>query len=124
MLAGQIRTAVEQLRTKLQEVAAFTAMQRELDDAVARVAQLRAKLATLGPIEEPQPTRVAQAKRTTAVTTKAPPVTAAPAASAVNGKDIRYSTAVRDWARARGMQIATNGRIADSIIDAYLAAHR
>ena len=112
MLAGQIRAAVGQLRTKLDEVAAFTATQRELLDAEARVEQLRAKLAQFGHADEPQPTAA-----------PAPTATGA----AVNGKEIRYSLAVRDWARARGMQVANNGRIADAIIDAYLAhlgAHR
>ncbi len=104
MLAKQIRTALEQLRGKLEEVAAFTATQQELLDAEARVAELRAKLAKLGHADEPQP---------------AVSVTAA----AVTGKDIRYSNAVRDWARARGMKVAPNGRIADAIIAAYRAAH-
>lgn len=109
MLAQQIRAAIGQLRTKLDEVAAFTATQRELLDAEARVAELRAKLAQFGHADEPQPPA---APVPTAMTTP------------VNGKDIRYSHAVRDWARARGLQVASNGRIADSIIDAYLTAHR
>jgi hypothetical protein len=119
MLAKQIRTAIEQLRGKLDEVAAFTATQRELLDAEARVAQLRAKLADLAHADGPQPAGDGESKRPAAARPPAPPVAAAPA----NGQDIRYSTAVREWARSRGMQVAPNGRIADTIIAAYRAAH-
>jgi len=126
MLATQIRAAIEQLRGKLDEVAAFTATQRELLDAEARVAELRAKLKVLAHADGPRPAGGGEPKQRSAARPPAPAVPAAPvtaATAAVNGKDIRYSNAVRDWARARGMKVAPSGRISDTIIAAYRAVH-
>ncbi len=40
------------------------------------------------------------------------------------GADRERLTAIRAWARENGMDVASRGRIAQHVVDAYEAAHR
>jgi len=107
-LAGRIRRQVN-------ELSAYLATKTEIDLAHQRISTLQDEVESLKRIVRHRESHRPANARAAAREPTAPVIKAT--------DDMRYSTTVRDWARLHGLAVADRGRIANSVVQAYLAAH-
>lgn len=119
------RTLAGRIRRLADELAAHLSLSEQVALAHQRISTLQTELDSLRRLARRR--EPLQAERVAAGAPR-------PGAAAVRGTapatpslkptdDIRYSTAVREWARSQGMEVSAKGRLPSRVIDAWRAAH-